>query len=103
MVEGIIYRCRTGISWRDVPRAEFGMWQGQSSGRGRGSGSGIVATPSVARGAGCWSRCWPTQTLRGLNDEDVSKGWRVTGAKFPAGHGRFDGARGPCGRKLLPE
>lgn len=27
VVEGIIYRYRTGISWRDVPRAEFGPWQ----------------------------------------------------------------------------
>ena len=26
LVEGIIYRYRTGIAWRDVP-AEFGPWQ----------------------------------------------------------------------------
>ncbi len=26
MVEGIIYRYRTGIAWRDLP-AEFGPWQ----------------------------------------------------------------------------
>ncbi|MCM0621779.1 transposase [Nocardioides sp. BSK12Z-4] len=26
MVEGIIYRFRTGIAWRDLP-AEFGPWQ----------------------------------------------------------------------------
>nr|WP_306232514.1 IS5 family transposase [Agrococcus sp. REN33] len=27
VVEGIIYRFRTGVSWRDVPRSEFGPWQ----------------------------------------------------------------------------
>ncbi len=27
MVEGIVYRYRTGISWRDLPREEFGPWQ----------------------------------------------------------------------------
>lgn len=26
MIEGIIYRYRTGIAWRDLP-AEFGPWQ----------------------------------------------------------------------------
>ena len=27
VVEGIIYRYRTGIPWRDLPRSEFGAWQ----------------------------------------------------------------------------
>ena len=27
VVEGIIYRYRTGIPWRDLPRSEFGPWQ----------------------------------------------------------------------------
>ncbi|AKE39834.1 IS5 family transposase [Corynebacterium camporealensis] len=27
IVEGIIYRYRTGIPWRDLPREEFGPWQ----------------------------------------------------------------------------
>ena len=27
MVEGIAYRYRTGIAWRDLPRGEFGPWQ----------------------------------------------------------------------------
>lgn len=27
VVEGIIYRYRTGIAWRDLPRSEFGPWQ----------------------------------------------------------------------------
>ena len=27
MVEGIVYRYRTGIPWRDLPREEFGAWQ----------------------------------------------------------------------------
>lgn len=27
IVEGIIYRSRTGISWRDLPRDQFGPWQ----------------------------------------------------------------------------
>ena len=27
MVEGIIYRYRTGIPWRDLPREQFGPWQ----------------------------------------------------------------------------
>ena len=27
IVEGIIYRYRTGIPWRDLPRAEYGPWQ----------------------------------------------------------------------------
>ena len=27
MVEGIIYRYRTGIPWRDLPRDQFGPWQ----------------------------------------------------------------------------
>ncbi len=27
IVEGIIYRYRTGIAWRDLPRQEFGPWQ----------------------------------------------------------------------------
>ena len=27
MVEGIIYRYRTGIPWRDLPRERFGPWQ----------------------------------------------------------------------------
>lgn len=26
-MEGIIYRYRTGIPWRDLPRDEFGPWQ----------------------------------------------------------------------------
>jgi transposase len=26
-VEGIIYRYRTGVPWRDLPRSEFGPWQ----------------------------------------------------------------------------
>jgi transposase len=27
IVEGIMYRYRTGIAWRDLPRSEFGPWQ----------------------------------------------------------------------------
>ena len=27
VVEWIIYRYRTGIAWRDLPRSEFGPWQ----------------------------------------------------------------------------
>ncbi len=27
VVEGIAYRYRTGIPWRDLPREEFGPWQ----------------------------------------------------------------------------
>ena len=27
VVEGIVYRYRTGIPWRDLPRSEFGPWQ----------------------------------------------------------------------------
>ena len=27
VVEGIIYRYRTGIPWRDLPREEYGPWQ----------------------------------------------------------------------------
>ncbi|WP_353959861.1 IS5 family transposase [Corynebacterium guangdongense] len=27
IVEGIIYRYRTGIPWRDLPREQFGPWQ----------------------------------------------------------------------------
>lgn len=27
VVEGIAYRFRTGIPWRDLPREEFGPWQ----------------------------------------------------------------------------
>jgi transposase len=27
VVEGIVYRYRTGIPWRDVPREQFGPWQ----------------------------------------------------------------------------
>lgn len=27
MVEGIIYRYRTGIPWRDLPRETYGPWQ----------------------------------------------------------------------------
>ena len=27
MVEGIVYRYRTGIPWRDLPREAFGPWQ----------------------------------------------------------------------------
>ena len=27
VVEGIIYRYRTGIPWRDLPREQFGPWQ----------------------------------------------------------------------------
>lgn len=27
IVEGIIYRARTGIPWRDLPRDQFGPWQ----------------------------------------------------------------------------
>jgi transposase len=27
VVEGIIFRYRTGIPWRDVPREQFGPWQ----------------------------------------------------------------------------
>lgn len=27
VVEGIVYRYRTGIAWRDLPREEFGPWK----------------------------------------------------------------------------
>lgn len=27
IVEGIIYRSRTGVPWRDLPRDQFGPWQ----------------------------------------------------------------------------
>lgn len=27
VVEGIVYRYRTGIAWRDLPRSEYGPWQ----------------------------------------------------------------------------
>ena len=27
VVEGIAYRYRTGVPWRDLPRAQFGPWQ----------------------------------------------------------------------------
>jgi len=27
VVEGIVYRYRTGIAWRDLPREQFGPWQ----------------------------------------------------------------------------
>ena len=27
VVEGIVYRYRTGVPWRDLPREQFGPWQ----------------------------------------------------------------------------
>lgn len=44
VVEGIIYRYRTGVPWRDLPRSE--------SAPGRQCGSGIAATPATAPGIG---------------------------------------------------
>ncbi len=34
IVEGIIYRYRTGIPWRDLPRQAFGRWAGPDTDRG---------------------------------------------------------------------
>jgi len=44
MIEGIVFRYRTGRAWRDLP-AEFGPWQtvwkrpARSAGMARGTGS----------------------------------------------------------------
>ncbi|WP_372514182.1 transposase, partial [Mycobacterium interjectum] len=46
VVEGIIYRYRTGVPWRDLPRSEFG--------RGRRCGNAIAVTPRTAPGTGYW-------------------------------------------------
>lgn len=40
VVEGIAYRFRTGIPWRDLPREEFGPWQTIWKRRRRYAGDG---------------------------------------------------------------
>jgi transposase len=40
VVEGIVYRYRTGIAWRDLPRSEFGPWQTVWKRRRRYAGDG---------------------------------------------------------------
>lgn len=48
VVGGIIYRYRTGIPWRDLPREQFGPWQTVGSGT-RGSPTtapGTASSPS---------------------------------------------------------
>lgn len=61
MVEGIIYRYRCGIAWRDVP-AEFGPWQTIWKRHRRYSGDGTwdtilaaLLTTADARGEVDWS------------------------------------------------
>lgn len=61
MVEGIIYRYRCGIAWRDVP-AEFGPWQTIWKRHRRYSGDGTwdrilagLLTVADARGEVDWS------------------------------------------------
>lgn len=44
VVEGIVYRYRTGIPWRDLQSGSV---------RGRQCGSGTVDTPSMAPGIAC--------------------------------------------------
>ncbi|MFI5719605.1 transposase [Nocardia sp. NPDC051750] len=44
VVEGMLYRLRTGVAWRACQRC---------SGRGRRCGNGTVATPPTAPGIGC--------------------------------------------------
>lgn len=46
VVEGILYRCRHGIAWRDAPE-EFGPWQTVGK-RHRGYNAD-----------GTWDRVWP--------------------------------------------
>jgi transposase len=41
VVEGIVYRYRTGISWRDLPREVFGPWQTVWKRHRRYAGDGI--------------------------------------------------------------
>ncbi len=43
LVEGAIYRYRTGVAWRDLP-AEFGPWQ---------TGWSTTGSLWTARGTGC--------------------------------------------------
>lgn len=43
MVEGIVYRCRTGIAWRDLP-AVFGPWQTVWKWHRRMAGDGLWDT-----------------------------------------------------------
>ncbi|CAD6005337.1 transposase [Agreia sp. COWG] len=61
MVEGIIYRYRCGLPWRDVP-AEFGPWQTLWKRHRRYSGEGVwdevlsvLLTDADARGLVDWS------------------------------------------------
>lgn len=61
MVEGIIYRYRCGLPWRDVP-AEFGPWQTLWKRHRRYSGDGVwdqilqvLLTDADARGLVDWS------------------------------------------------
>ena len=49
VVEGIVYRYRTGIPWRDLPRGEFGPWQ-------TGQIPANDATPEVVGCGRGWSR-----------------------------------------------
>ena len=64
VVEGIIYRYRTGIAWRDLPAA--------SSGRGRRCGSGTGAWPGTAPGTRCTPRCSAEADAAG------KLGWQVS-------------------------
>lgn len=61
MVEGIIYRYRCGLPWRDVP-AEFGPWQTLWKRHRRYSGEGVwdevlsvLLTDADGRGLVDWS------------------------------------------------
>ena len=57
VAKGIVYRYRTGIPWRDLPRDVFGPWQAVWKRHRRYAGDGTWDR------AGCWH--WPMRMLPG--------------------------------------
>ena len=73
VVEGITYRYRTGIPWRDLPREQFGPWQTVWKRHRRYAGDGT------------WGQIRPSQRGRTKLSQPTLKSWAAHNPIPPTG------------------
>jgi transposase len=77
VVEGIIFRYRTGIPWRDLPREQFGPWQTVWKRHRRYAGDGTwdkVLAALLARADAAGKIEWTVSVDSGVHQGGVRPG-----------------------------
>lgn len=91
VIEGIVYRCRAGIAWRDLP-GEFGPWQTVWKRHRRFSLDGtwddviaVLVADADARGGLGWRICVDSSVMRVHHHGATAKWTALTPGSYTGG------------------